>query len=109
MIDNTLKRIEEKLADANLTDEKRSELLALLTDLKGELDVLAQKDEPRAQSVANLAEVTSLEAMRDESDDKLLDLSLQSLSASVEKFEVEQPHLAKVINSICMLLSNSGI
>lgn len=109
MIDTTIQRIEERLRDANLSEENREELTQLLEQLKQELNTLSQVDEDQAKSVASFAEISSHEAMRGKTDPELLDLSLKGLSASVEKVETEQPALVKVVNSICMLLSNSGI
>lgn len=109
MIQETIQRIEETLASANLSEEKRSELQALLASLKSELESLSAKDEEKARSVAGFAEVTYHEATRSQTDPDLLDLSVQGLSRSVNDMENDHPGLFKVVNTVCMMLSNSGI
>ena len=109
MIEETIKRIEAKLSDASLSEDKRLELMRLIEVLKNELNQLSEKDADHATSVAGFAEISSHEATRGEKDRALLDISLHGLTSSVEKFEVEQPELVKAVNAICMLLSNIGI
>ena len=109
MIEDTVRRIEQALMNSNISDEKRDQLKTLLGELRNELAVLSETDADRARSVAGLTEVSSLEATRTQTNDEVLDLSLQGLSKSVESFETDQPGLVKAVNSICNFLSNSGI
>lgn len=109
MLDDTIREIEARLASTEMSDPARKELATLLAELKQELSTLSEVDEDRARSVAHFAAASSHEATRNTTDPALLDLSLQGLRTSVETLETEQPALVKLVNSLCMLLSNSGI
>jgi hypothetical protein len=109
MINETIKRIEAKIRDSSLNEEKRQELMRLVDILKKELTNLSEKDAEQARSVAGFAEISSHEATREAKDKVLLDISLHGFTSSVDKFEIEQPELVKAVNSICMLLANLGI
>jgi hypothetical protein len=109
MIQDTIQRIEQTLASADLEEGKRRELTELLATLRQELGRLSEQDVERAQSVAGFAEVSSREATRKQSDPELVDLSLQGFHRSVQDLEEAHPSLVKVVNSFCQLLSNSGI
>jgi len=109
MINSTIERIEEKLNATNISAENRTELSAMLRELKAELEQLSHKDSDRAESVAGFAEVTSHEATRQESNQELLDLSISGLNKSVQDLEMEYPALVRTVNGICRFFSSMGV
>lgn len=110
MLRDTIQKIEEKLANNNsLTPENRAELLRLLATLKSEVATLSQSDADHAQSIAGFTALSTHEAIREERNPELMELSLKGLAQSVEGFEESHPKLVQVVNSICTTLSNLGI
>ena len=110
MIDDTISKIESELnSAANLSPERKSELLRLLAALKQEVAELSKTDSEGAQSIAKFAEVSTHEATRTEQNPKLRELSVNGLKSSVEGFEESHPKLVQVVNSISQTLSNLGI
>ena len=110
MVEETITQIEERIKKANsLNDERKRELLDLLSTLRTEVSHLSKTDAEDAQSIAAFTEVSIHEAIREEKNPKLLDLSLKGLSTSVKRFENSHPKLVRIVNSICDTLSNIGI
>lgn len=107
MIQDTIQKIEAKLNDK--AGQNKAELLALLSQLKTEINHLAETNTERAESVAGFAELSTHEATKSAKDPALLDLSIKGLSRSVEDFEGSHPELVAVVNRICTTLSNMGI
>ena len=92
-----------------MKDQNRTELLGLLATLKAEVSELSVTDADKAQSIAGFTAVSTHEAMREQKNQELADLSLKGLSSSVQGFEESHPKLVQVVNSICTTLSNLGI
>jgi len=110
MIQSTLNKIEERLRKVeSVTDENRSELLNLVSELKGEIAELSKTHTEHAESITGFAAVSTREATRQEKNPELLRLSIDGLAASVEGFETSHPTLVGVVNRICAMLSNLGI
>jgi len=110
MIEETMAQIETRIKKAeSLDDERKKELLDLLSTLKIEVSKLSKTDAEDAQSITGFTEVSIHEAMREEKNPQLLKLSLKGLSTSVERFENSHPNLVGIVNSICNTLSNIGI
>jgi hypothetical protein len=110
MIQDTITQIEARIEKAkSLNDEKKRELLNLLSTLKAEISELSKTHTEHTQSITGFTEVSIHEAMREERNPQLLKLSLQGLSTSVEGFESSHPKLVGIVNSICNILSNIGI
>ena len=110
MVEQTITQIEERIKKAkSLDDEKKKQLLDLLSTLKTEVSKLSRTDAEDAQSITGFTEVSIHEAMREEKNPQLLKLSLKGLSTSVERFENSHPRLVGIVNSICSFLSNIGI
>lgn len=110
MIDDTISKIEAELTHAaNLSAERKAELLRLLESLKQEVGELSKTDREGARSIAKFAEVSTHEATRTEQNPKLRELSVNGLKSSVEGFEESHPKLVQVVNSISQTLSNLGI
>jgi hypothetical protein len=110
MIEQTISEIEAKVRAAGSVDSQRKEeLLTLLGKLKAEVGTLAQTHEEQADSIANFAKLSALEATRTEPNPQLRELSNQGLVSSVEGFEKSHPKLVQVVNSISSMLANLGI
>src|SRR4030066_455754 len=93
----------------SLKDERKKELLDLLSTLKSEVSQLSKTDAEDAQSIIGFTDVSIHEAIREEKHPQLLNLSLKGLSTSVKRFENSHPKLVGIVNSICNTLSNIGI
>jgi hypothetical protein len=110
MIHDTLRKIEDQLRESpTLKDENKAELIELLGTLRQEIGALSQTDPDQAQSVAGFAQVSAHEATRGTRNPKTLQLAIDGLSSSVTGFEESHPRLVKIVNSICVTLSNWGI
>jgi len=110
MIQETITQIEARIKEAkSLDDEKRRELLNLLSALKTEVSEFSKTHPEHTQSITSFAAVSIHEAIREEKNPQLLKLSLEGLSFSVEGFETSHPKLFEIVNSICQTLSNIGI
>lgn len=110
MIEETLAKIEARLRKGGmLAEEQRTELLGLLSTLKTEVGEFSKTHSEQAQSITAFTEVSTHEATRQERDPQLLRLSLEGLSASVQGFETSHPKLVEIVNSISLMLSNSGV
>jgi len=110
MIENTLQEIESRLRSSeSVPEERRAELLKLLTTLKSEVAELSKTHGEEAQSIAGFTNLSAHEATRAEQNPELLSLSLKGLTSSVEGFESSHPQLVRIVNSISQTLSNLGI
>ena len=110
MIEDTLQEIESRLRSSeSVPQERRAELLKLLTTLKLEVAELSKTHGEEAQSIAGFTNISAHEATRAEQNPELLSLSLKGLTSSVEGFESSHPQLVRIVNSISQTLSNLGI
>src|SRR6266478_2837252 len=110
MIEDTLGKIEAKIQSADsIKDERKGELLQLLSTLKSEVVELSKTHQEQAQSIAGFAEVSAHEATREQQNPELLKLSLDGLSSSVGELEKSHPKLTQIVNAISNALANLGI
>ncbi|MDR3458214.1 MAG: DUF4404 family protein [Verrucomicrobiae bacterium] len=110
MIEKTISEIEAKVRATDSVDKQRKEeLLTLLGRLKSEVGTLAKTHSEQADSIANFAKLSALEATRTEPNKQLRELSNQGLVSSVEGFEKSHPKLVQIVNSISSTLANLGI
>jgi hypothetical protein len=110
MINDTLTKIENKINSAkNINEEKKKELLRLISILKREMLEVSKTDIEHAQSIANFVNASAHEAMKEIVDPHMFELASQGLSASVRKFEVTHPDLVSVVNALSTLLAGMGI
>jgi prophage DNA circulation protein len=110
MIRDTIQKIEIKLQNANsIKDENKAELLKLVSTLKSEIAELSKTNIEHAESITGFAGIATHEATREDRDLELLKLSLEGLSSSVKGFETSHPQLVDIVNSICLMLVNSGV
>jgi len=105
-----MEKLEAKLKDARGLDEgTRTELLALLESLRGDIGALDAEHGDRAESIAGFAGAATHEAIRTERNPALLKLALDGLSVSVKDMEAGHPKLVNTVNGICTMLSDLGI
>jgi hypothetical protein len=110
MLKHTIEKLEESLKNVeSIQDERKTELLNLLSTLKVEIDDLAKTHNEYAESITGFAELSTREATRRERNPDLIKLSIEGLGASVQGFETSHPKLVEVVNAICSTLSNLGI
>ncbi len=110
MAEETISQLETRIREAkSLDEEKKRELLHLLSTLKAEVSELSKTHAEHTRSITSFTEVSIHEAMREVKNPQLLKLSLQGLSTSVEGIESSHPKLVGIVNSICHVLSNIGI
>jgi hypothetical protein len=110
MIQETIAKIESKIQKVGtLKEENKAELLNLLAELKTEITKLAKTHSEDALSITGFTDVSAHEATRQEINPQLLELSLEGLSSSVKGFEATHPRLVEIVNSISLMLSNSGV
>jgi len=110
MIKDTLAKIESAIARVATLDSKdKTELIALLTKLKTEVQGLPESQRERASSLANFAQAAAHETARGDADSRLKVISIEGLSQSVKSFEASHPVLVETVNEICLMLSRIGI
>jgi hypothetical protein len=110
MLHDTIAKIESKLQNSqNMSAERKAELLDLLNTLRAEVNELSKTERDKAQSIVGFAEISAHEAIRDQKNPELLDLSLKGFSSSVTEFEKSHPRLVQIVNRISTMLSNMGI
>ncbi len=110
MVNTTITKIEDKIQQVqSISDENKQELLQLLTALKEEVSDLSETRSEEAESITGFTQISTHEAMRQDKNPQLLELSIQGLKFSVSDFEASHPRLAETVNSLCHILSNMGI
>ena len=110
MIQETIAKIRSKIENAeSIKRENKAELLNLLAELKTEITKLSQTHGDEAMSITGFAVVSAHEATRQGRNPQLLELSLEGLSSSAKGFEASHPRLVEIVNSISLMLSNSGV
>lgn len=110
MIEDTIGKIEAKIQSAEaIKEDRRHELVQLLSTLKAEVAELSKTHGEQAESIAGFAELSTHEATRSEQNPRLLRLSLEGLSSSVSELEKSHPRLVHIVNAISNTLSNLGI
>jgi prefoldin subunit 5 len=110
MIENTIGEIEAKIhGSSSISDERKRELLQMLGTLKSEVGALAKTHDEQASSIANFAQTSAHEAIREKQNPESLEHSLQGLRSSVDGFEQSHPKLVQIVNNISNTLSNLGI
>ena len=105
-----LNAIEKRIKSLkNISQERKSEILTLLSELKAEITILAESHHEHAESVSGLISVSAHEATRTERNERSLKLVLEALRSSVESFETSHPRLTNIVNALSVMLSNLGI
>jgi len=110
MIEDTVSNIEAKIqASDSIKDDRKRELLQMLGTLKSEVGTLAKTHDEQASSIANFAQTSAHEAIREKQNQESLEHSLKGLRSSVDGFEQSHPKLVQIVNSISKTLADLGI
>ena len=110
MMEKTLLEVKKKIEEADsINEEKKKELLELLSVLQLEIETLAKTDQEHAESIVGFTQASAHESTRKEKREDLYQLSLQGLAGTIRGFESSNPRLVEIVNSICTALSNLGI
>ncbi len=110
MIEETIKKIEARIAQSDASKDRNiEELVKLLDTLKSEVAELSKTHADQAESIAGFAKISAHEATRQEQNPELLKISVKGLASSVEGFESSHPQLVEIVNRMSVMLSNMGI
>jgi len=110
MINEIITGIEERIRRTEAIQEKeKDELIRLLAELRFEVTELSETHREQAESIARFTQVSAHEATRSEKDSRLLGLSVDGLTSSVEGFESSHPRLVEIVNRISVMLAGLGI
>lgn len=97
MIDDTLRKMEERIRSSTRTsDETRDELLALLVELRSELGRMAETHEDDARTLARHAAAAGEDAEG-------------GVEESVLEFETAHPRITGLVRSFLRTLADAGI
>lgn len=104
-----ISKIEDEIvASAGLSVTRKSELMSLMGDLKKELANIEQHNFDKAVNIANLTGDSATKALKPATVNSS-DTPFSELKNSVSEFEVTHPELVRIVNQICIMLSNIGI
>lgn len=110
MIKDTMEKIEKKITNSvHITDENKTEYLAMLKTLRSEVEDLSHTQKDQAETISGFAGVSAHEATREDINKDMLDLSIDGLQQSVQGLQATNPRLVSIVNSVCSFLSNIGI
>jgi|WetSurMetagenome_2_1015567.scaffolds.fasta_scaffold00303_13 hypothetical protein len=110
MVRETIGRIEARInAATSMSQEKKQELLSLVSKLKNEVSSLPEVHGEDARSLAGFTETSVHEATRQVVNQELLRHSLDGMRLAVRRFEVSHPNLVGLINNIGQTLWKMGV
>jgi hypothetical protein len=110
MINDIITGIESRIRQAEaIRKEEKDELIKLLSELRSEVTGLSETHKEQAESIARFTQVSTHEATRSEKDSRLLGISVDGLTSSVEGFESSHPRLVQIVNRISAMLADLGI
>lgn len=110
MIEKIVKKIEATVAGTpSISDEKRNQLLTLISELKSEITKLSETDKDSALDIAHKTHVSARHATQQDSDGNQFAAALDDLKSTVDTFEVSHPGLVSTVNAFCNALADIGI
>jgi ABC-type transporter Mla subunit MlaD len=96
-------------AAGHIPDDKKTELLGLLSKLKPEIAKASETHQDHAERIAHLVEASAHEATRAERKPESIRNLLHELKQSVENFEASHPQLVALVTEYSAFLSALGI
>ena len=93
----------------NIPSDRKSELLAMVTRLKSELNNLSKTHHEEAASITRFADASAHEVSRSRKNPKLADTALNGLRVSIQGLEDSHPVLVGAVNRFATALSNMGL
>jgi len=110
MKDEQIEKIQAAVESAeHIPDDKKTELLGLLSKLKPEIAKASETHQDHAENVARLVEASAHEATRAERKPESIRNLLHELKQSVENFEASHPQLVALVTEYSAFLSALGI
>jgi len=110
MKDEQIEKIQSAVESAgHIPDDKKSELLGLLSKLKLAIAKASQTHGEHAENIARLVEASAHEAARAKPKPDSIRKLLGELRESVEKFEASHPQLVAAVTEYSAFLSALGI
>ena len=110
MKDEQIEKIQAAVESAeHIPDDKKTELLGLLSKLKPEIAKASETHQDHAENVARLVEASAHEATRAERKPESIRNLLHELKQSVENFEASHPQLVALVTEYSACLSALGI
>ncbi len=110
MIEKTISELEAKVrSSAAVGEDKKQELLDLLSRLKTEIGRLEKTHSEQADTIAGFTKLSTHEATRQNKNPSTLEHSVAGLRSSVEEFEQTHPKLAQIVDNLSKTLSSWGI
>ena len=110
MIDKTVEKIEASLTGSEkISEEKRTELLKLVSELRSEISGLSETDQESALDIARKTHDSTRQATKKDPDNQQFDSSVKDLNSAVSTFEVTHPGLVSTVNAFCNGLADIGI
>ena|SRR5438105_2575133 len=108
--DQQIEKIQSAVESAeNIPDEKKAELVGLLSKLKPAIAKASQTHQDHAENVARLVEASAHEVTRIKKKPDSIKTLLRELEQSVEKFEASHPELVALVTKYTAFLSAVGI
>jgi ribosomal 50S subunit-associated protein YjgA (DUF615 family) len=94
---------------ADLSAEKKSQLLGLVSKLQVALASVSQTHQADAQNITRLAQASAQEATRRNKRPEKIRSLLHELKESVQHFEASHPELVEFVTEYSALLAEMGI
>jgi prefoldin subunit 5 len=110
MTDERIEKIKSAVESAeNIPDNKKAELLRLLSKLQPAIAKVSKTHHEHAQSIARLVEASTHEATRTKRKPQQTKTLLHELKQSVQNFEASHPELVALVTDYTAFLSAVGI
>lgn len=108
--DPQIEKIQSAVESAeHIPDDKKAELLGLLSKLQPAIAKASEIHQDHAENVARLIEASAHEVTRIEKEPESIRKLLRELEQSVEKFEASHPELVALVTKYTAFLSAVGI
>lgn len=109
MLKQTLDKLEENIQDSQtLAQDKKSELLSLVDNMRIELGDFASGHAAQADDIAQQAH-TAVRQVLAETEPQQVALTSQGLARSIEEFELSHPKLYDVIKAFAIRITGFGV
>lgn len=108
-MEDTIKRIEQRLNDSAIAPAEKQKLLELVGSLRKELEQIPQEKRDEAGSVAEFAEVAASQALKENKNPALVEHASEGVNKAMEGMAQDYPSLTRVVGQFCDFLSSMGI
>ena len=109
MTEERIQKIKSAVESADhISPEKKAELLAVLAKLKPAIAEVAQTHEAEAERISQFVEASAHEVSIKKEQPESVEIVLNILKQSVERFEASHPQLTSFVTEYSATLSNLG-